>query len=187
MNPDAASLDRLHDSMAPAAVPWWPPAPGWYLVTGFLSLVAAELLVRSFLQWQHNRYRHEALVKLALQEPILRDPARRATALCAVAELLKRVALTGFPRRRVATLTGKDWFDFLDRTGRTTGFGQGAGTVLENAAYDPRSVDQLDDQALNEVMGMARDWIKHHRREFEQEPIAAQTAQGKVLSTATNA
>jgi hypothetical protein len=187
MKTDATSLDRLHDIVTPTAIPWWPPAPGWYWVLGFFSLVAAGLLVRWLLHWQHNRYRREALAELALQEGMLRDPAKRATALGAVAELLKRVALTAFPRRRVATLTGKAWFDFLDRTGRTTCFAQGRGTILEDATYDPRSAANLDDQKLNDVMTMARDWIKHHNREFEQESIAVQTSQGQILSTATNA
>ena len=83
------------------------------------------LVLRSLLHWQHNRYRREALAELARHESALVDPARRADALSAMAELLKRAALTAFPRGQVATLTGPAWFAFLDRTGRTAAFSAG--------------------------------------------------------------
>jgi lauroyl/myristoyl acyltransferase len=52
----------------------------------------------------------------------LADPERRADSISAMAELLKRAALTAFPRDQVARLTGPAWFTFLDCTGRTTVF-----------------------------------------------------------------
>jgi Domain of unknown function (DUF4381) len=64
MNPDPASLDRLHDVIVPAPVPWWPPAPGWFVVGGALALVVACRLVRAIRHRQLNCYRREALALL---------------------------------------------------------------------------------------------------------------------------
>ena len=41
MNPDPASLENLRHIVQPAPVPWWPPAPGWWL----LALILIGLLV----------------------------------------------------------------------------------------------------------------------------------------------
>ena len=167
MTPAPTSLDRLHDIVVPASVPWWPPAPGWYWVLGFVLVLALWLLGKSFIRWQRNRYRREARAELARQEIMLRDPACRAAALTAVAELLKRTALTAFPREEVATLTGSAWLEFLNRTGRTIAFTEGNGAVLEYAAYDPRTVAALEESKLNEIVSLVRGWIAHHDSEIE--------------------
>ena len=165
MNSDPTSLDRLRDIVAPPPVPWWPPAPGWYWLFGFLLFLMLVLVLRSLLRWQHNRYRREALAELARHESALVDPARRADALSAMAELLKRAALTAFPRGQVATLTGPAWFAFLDRAGRTASFSAGCGATLENAAYDSRSAAALDEAQTRELASIVRDWLAHHRVE----------------------
>jgi hypothetical protein len=55
MTPDPTSLDRLHDIVAAPAMPWWPPAVGWYWLFGLLFLLLIVFLLRSLLLWQHNR------------------------------------------------------------------------------------------------------------------------------------
>jgi uncharacterized protein DUF4381 len=163
VNPDSSSLDRLHDIVVPPLAPWWPPAPGWYWVLGIVLVLTFALLFRLTLWWQHNRYRRDALAELATHERALTDPVRRAEAVSAMAELLKRAALTAFPREQVASLTGPRWFAFLDQTGRTTAFAAGSGATLEQAAYDPRTVAALDNAAAKELASVVRHWLAHHR------------------------
>jgi hypothetical protein len=163
MNPDPTSLDRLHDLVAPPPVPWWPPAPGWIWV---LSALAAALLIaalRGFIRWQHHRYRREALAELTRQQTAISDPDQRVKAVAALAELLKRTALSAFPREQVAALTGARWLAFLDRTGATTGFSSATGALLENAAYDPRRAATLDEAQAREAVELTRHWIVHHQ------------------------
>jgi hypothetical protein len=168
MNPDPTSLDRLHDIVAPAPVPWWPPAPGWYYVIVLVLLIVLVLAVRGFLRWQHNRYRREALAEFARQEKRLRDPAQRPAALASLAELLKRAAITAYSRPAVAGLTGPAWFAFLDRTGRTTVFARGEGAKLEGAAYDPAGAAKMNEAEARVLAQRVKHWLKHHTSEFEQ-------------------
>jgi hypothetical protein len=102
MNTPATSLDRLHDLALPPAVPWWPPAPGWYVVFALALFAAAWITLRAWKRWQSNAYRREALCELASLE----RPA-------AIAELLRRTALAIAPRQVVAEKTGTAWLDWL--------------------------------------------------------------------------
>ena len=163
MNPDPSSLDNLHDIVPPPPVPWWPPAPAWYWVLGALGVVAMVLLLRSFMRWQRNRYRREALAELARHQAALGDPAQRGGALVALSELLKRTAVTAFPRSEVASLTGESWYSFLDRTGRGATFSKRDGAVLETAAYDPRSVAGVDENKARDLAQRVRNWLVHHQ------------------------
>jgi hypothetical protein len=165
MNPDPTSLQRLHNIVVPPPVPWWPPAPGWYWLMAFGTVILLLLALRIFIWWQHNRYRREALAELARQEPALCDPATRTAALATIAELLKRAALSAFPRAEVASLTGPVWFEFLDRTGRTLGFSQSVGPLLEGMVYDPRLAESVDETKAREIAVLARHWLAHHRVE----------------------
>lgn len=163
MNPDPTNLDRLHDILVPAPVPFWPPAPGWWWVIGAVAVLLLVLLLRAFSLWQRNRYRREALRALAALEPAVRDPARRAGALLELAGLLKRVAVTAYPRVQVARLTGAEWSSFLDRTAEGAAFSQGPGVVLQAAVSNPRTAASLDEPSIHELLQTARGWIRRHQ------------------------
>lgn len=150
MNSDPTSLDLLHDLVTPAPVSWWPPTPGWSIVLAALALAALALAVKALIHWQRNRYRREAL-------HLLEDPATTPAQWSA---LLKRTALAAWPREEVAHLTGGAWLDFLDRTGGTRAFSEGAGRSIEDLAFDPQAGGSAD-----ELKALVGGWIRNHRRE----------------------
>ena len=167
MNTDATSLDRLHDIIVAPPVPWWPPASGWYWVLGLMIVMLLATLITGLMRWQHNRYRREALAELARHEMALQNTELRSPALLSLAELLKRTAVTAFPREDVATLTGLKWFEFLDDTARGSRFRDTLGATLENAIYDLRTADTLDLRKLHSVVEAIRHWIKFHDTRLE--------------------
>jgi hypothetical protein len=155
MNADPGSLENLHDLVMPVPVPWWPPAPGWFIVSAVLVMVLGWWLIRAIQQWQSNSYRREALVLLGkidgsgAELPIL----------------IKRVALSAYPRERVASLTGEEWLAFLDQTGHTDAFTTGAGRWLARVAYEPQLTASLSPSELNGLRTAVRDWILRHQPE----------------------
>jgi hypothetical protein len=169
MNPDPTSLDRLHDIMAPPPVPWWPPAAGWYWLLGFLCVAVAIAIVRFIIHCQRNRYRREALAECDRFQSQLASAELRTKALAGIAEVLKRTALSAYPRERVASLTGPAWLAFLDRTARMQGFASGSGALLENSAYGCVAPAQLDEAQAQEAASLVRRWIAHHRTELAKE------------------
>jgi hypothetical protein len=159
---DPTSLERLHDIIVPAPVPWWPPATGWWWLVGFGFAVLSALLLRSFARWQHNRYRREALARLKELEEPLADPAQRAAAMAEISALLKRAALTAYPREEVAGLTGAAWSSYLDRKTESSSFSEGPGVILHDAVCDPSTSASLDESTIREVLAAVRSWIRHH-------------------------
>ena len=72
--------------------------------------------------------------------------------------LLKRVALTAYPRSDVASLTGEAWVAFLDRTLNSNDFSMGSGQALIASHYEPDV--NCDPGALHQL---GTQWIKHHK------------------------
>lgn len=165
MKPDPTSLDRMHDLVAPPPVPWWPPAPGWYWVLGILLVALVYLAGCAFSRWQKNRYRREALAEYhRLTAGLSGD---RVGVMTGLAELVKRAAVSAFPRTEVASLTGDGWLAFLDRSAGMKGFSSETGWLLEKAAYGT-GADPGEGKA-REAAALVEHWLKKHRVERSAE------------------
>jgi hypothetical protein len=152
--PDAASLDRLHDIITLPPVSWWPLAQGSLILAALVLFLLLLATVRLTFRRRFNLYRRQALAELK-QLPC------RADAMNSLAILLKRVAISAFPRDQVASLTGMNWIEFLHHTGGN--FSDRAGHLLAIAPYDLNEVQQASNKELHDVMSAARFWIAHHR------------------------
>lgn len=155
---DTASLQNLNDIVLPGPVPWWPPAPGWYLLGAVSAMAIAFLLFRWISHRRRNRYRYRALEELA---SIRQDGS--ADALQLVPALLKRTALAAWPREQVASLSGADWHRFLDASARTERFCSGAGAALDGLAYTGASPETAARPECAQVLDAAEYWLKNHK------------------------
>jgi hypothetical protein len=155
---DSASLQNLHDIVAPGAVAWWPPAPGWYAVMAVAVTVLVVLLWKYWRHWRRNRYRGAALKEL---DRLGRDAA--GGDLSELPVLLKRAALSAWPRQQVAGLVGEDWHRFLDQSVNTELFHCGAGVLLDRLSYAPGDGTRLSREEKKTVLDAARMWLEHHR------------------------
>jgi hypothetical protein len=148
----AGSLQNLHDIVAPAPVPWWPVAPGWYVLLAVLAFGAGLLAYRWLRRYRRDRYRRAALQGL-MQIRAGQSPGQAAAE---VATLLKQTALAAWPRKRVASLSGQAWADFLARTGAD----EADADLLSRLAYQAAALGEADMQG---VYAAAEAWIRHHR------------------------
>jgi len=145
MNTDPASLDNLREIILPPPVPWWPPAPGWWLLFAAIALTALAFAFRLFRRWRANAYRRAALRELAI-----------AGDVTAIAEILKRTALVAYPRKDVAALSGAAWLAWLAETGGRPV----PATVAERLTLGVFA--NHDDSDIGEVPAFAADWIRSH-------------------------
>lgn len=156
-------LEKLHEIALPAPVSWMPHTIGWYAIFGLIFLAVGGWGYRRLRRFLGNRYRRLALAELAVIEGDLARPGKRAGALAALSVLIRRTALTAFPRSEVAALSGERWLVFLDRTMDGKGFAEGEGRLLSELPYAPASrLEALPEAAIGELLRLARCWITTH-------------------------
>ena len=157
MNP---ALSQLRDIHLPPPVSWWPPAPGWWLLAATLLFMTLALLV-----WRRrrrgNRRRRLALQELGrLRARLESHPAQTQPLVSELSLLLRRVALSCYPREEVAALHGERWLAFLDRTlGGSPSFQSGDGRLLATAPYLPEG--SVDETRLSALLALTERWLKN--------------------------
>jgi hypothetical protein len=158
---DPASLANLQDIVVPEAISWWPLAPGWYGVGALLVMLTVWAGLRGWRRHRRDAYRRQALRELEALRAA-RGEADGGLLLADVAELLRRVALSAYPRSRVVGLTGEAWLGFLDQTaGGGRGFSGEPGRLLLAAAY--RTSGEFPRERVDEVLTQAAAWVGNHR------------------------
>lgn len=146
-------LERMHDLVMPEAVSWLPQTDGWWILLAWLFGLALLVVRKWVIHRQANRYRQEALANL---QALSRSAAQNdSQAAARVAELVKRTALSAYPRSEVAGLYGQAWAEFLIRTGRSDPVIAASAPKLASAAY-------ASDVTLDEVLPCAERWIRRH-------------------------
>jgi uncharacterized protein DUF4381 len=142
-------LDKLHGFYEPSPPPWAPQTIGWYVLFVVAGLFLLWLAIHSIRRWLADRYRREALQELTSLSPNQ------------FSALLKRTALTAWPREQVASLTGKPWLDFLNQTAHENLFVKAPGNSIEEIAVRPSAISSQDSQELRRL---SAEWIRRHRR-----------------------
>jgi hypothetical protein len=158
---DPASLSGLHDIVVLAPVaPWWPLAPGWYLLAGLLVVWVVWVLWYRRKRRLAKRYRVEAVAQLRALRRERADPDKQAAQILV---LLKRTALGAYPRIDVAALQGAAWWRFLDLSGGKPRFADGLGAFAEQLAYARQGDQTTAARDLKRLYRAAEQWIKRHR------------------------
>lgn len=150
-------LAELRDIHMPAPIETWPPAPGWWLLAALATALVIYLIYLAIKHWRANRYRREALAEMSVLLNTWHEDGNDKAYIEALQQLLKRVALTTFPREDVASLTGEAWVQFLDRSSGSHDFSMGEAEVLIDGNYRPDV--SIDVPALHSA---AAQWIKQH-------------------------
>ncbi|BCX68487.1 DUF4381 domain-containing protein [Pseudomonas izuensis] len=189
MNPNIPGIEQLKEIALPAPVSYAPQTWGWWVLLSLLVSTALITAARRYWQWRRDRYRREALVRLA-QLQLRSDDL---SALRELPELLKRTALS-MPNtvpvgarlardadgavlqvNRVivhrgqallpqgpAALGKEDWQTFLQQHSKQplpTDFSQ----QLAQLAYAPDATLQaLPPEQRQQLFDTCKHWIEHH-------------------------
>jgi len=143
-------LDLLEPVPEPAPISMWPQTIGWL----WLSLIV--LFALGYIGYRLARYRRRTAYRRAALAELATYPDDNALAL-----LIRRTALAAYPRARVASLSGRAWLSFLDRTGSGSSFTDGPGKSLATAPYRDTAAETGARQAVSR-------WIRHHHADPDQ-------------------
>ena len=147
-------LQELRDVHLPDPISWWPPAFGWWMiVVALLILVGLILWARAYRQ--RTQPRRLALAQLQEVKQHFAAYADEQQTMTRLSDLLRRAAITVFPRSHVAGLSGRSWLQFLDRTGHTTQFSDGPGQHLISGPYQSHGPD-----SAAELIPLIERWIQ---------------------------
>ena len=166
MTPNIPGIDQLKELALPAPVSYAPQTWGWWLLLAMLIFAALLIGLRRYWQWRRDRYRREALARLAQ----LRGRSDDLNALREFPELLKRTALsmpTGSRRWNAfpvgAAALGRDeWQEFLQRHCKNR-MPADFSTRLAQLAYAPDPVLRALPAAQRQILfDSCQYWVEHH-------------------------
>ena len=103
----------LKDIHLPEAIGWWPPAIGWWLLAVLIPLLMV------FLYWFYKHLTRKTAIKTAKKNltSIKENPALdNSEKLRELSMLVRRVTISVNPRTEVASLTGRQWLAFLNKS-----------------------------------------------------------------------
>lgn len=157
MNEKGADLlAQLRDIHAASEPSWWPPAPGWWLLSAVV-LAVLVLALRAGLRRLKVARRRRVLLRavdaLRQENPPEVNPHDY---LAALNRLFRVVALRAFPDTRGARLEGQAWVRFIAEL-MPGGTRLAALDALASGPYQPRP--EFDAAGLD---ALARQWIRRY-------------------------
>jgi hypothetical protein len=152
-------LDQLADIHLPSHLSGWPLAPGWWILFGIFILMLIGLLLWRRRKTQ-NAYRLIAQKELAAIYAAYEQSKDAAAYLQALSVLLRRTALTAYPKQFNASIKGTQWLQWLDSVCPTLNekFSGALGQSLLVGSYQKNP--DIDAAALQQLCAQ---WIKQHR------------------------
>ena len=157
---DQQQILQLKDIHLPPAPGIWPLALGWWLLLVILLIFIVWMFFVSRKLLLIRKHKRMLLKEMTQLEQKLKDSPDKET-ITDTNILLRRIALAYYPEEKIASLTGANWLAFLDKSGGTTNFSQGAGRILIEAPY--RS-DQPENYNAKELISLVRLWVKRNAR-----------------------
>lgn len=131
-------LTQLKDIHQPQPVSWWPPAPGWFILTAILLVVCFFLGMFLYKAWR--RYYRKRFALTALKNLNMLYQENPTTSIIAqTATLLKRIMIARYGKNQIAGLTDLEWLSFLDRVSQTNAYTNGVGQCLLTMPYQAKA------------------------------------------------
>ncbi|MQT14987.1 DUF4381 domain-containing protein [Segnochrobactrum spirostomi] len=151
----ADPLAGLHDIHLPQPVPFWPPAPGWWILAG---LIVLALIAAAIYEWRRRQtLGYRALRALEAIEKDSEHYRDAHAAAAASALLIRRIVVTRFGRERLAGLTGDRWQTFLSEG--KNGLPAEVSRLVAVAAYAPPGGAGVSVERAT-VFEAVRGWIR---------------------------
>jgi hypothetical protein len=153
---------QLRDIRGLDGIPWWPLAPGWWLL-------AAGIILGFWLAWRllpHLKipavmditWRWDAARHLRNLRRRARDQDPRDT-LAELSELLRRIAMARYGRDACAAITGREWLEWLQSHDPQGYNWTDRGGIMLDLPYAPPGYASAEVMQLLEMIDAAQNWV----------------------------
>lgn len=154
------ALPQLQDIHLPTSPGIWPLAIGWWILLTLIIFLGVWLLLRIRRQAKLKKQRDMIFSLLDNLEKKLKEKPGNDV-IAEINTLMRQLAINYYPRNIIASLTGANWLDFLDLSGKTKNFSRGAGRILIDAPYQPEDhAGGLQNFNKDEFIPLIRRWVK---------------------------
>ena len=146
----------LKELALPDPVSYWPQTPGWY---GLGMIVLLGLSYAAYRFWRRrraNQYRRDGIEAL---DRMLND----AAGVNQLPFLLRKAALTAYPRAEVSPLRGRDWVEWLNGSAGRVIFHIEDADLLDELAYAPSAPADAEPERVRHLIEAGRLWMRSHR------------------------
>lgn len=152
MNPDELPLRDIH---LPDPIGWWPPAPGWWIVAVLILIAigAAAIWSRRRAAWRRSAvYLAQGELDTLQKAWVEHGDAHRLAADLSI--WLRRVSMSVRTRQQAASLTGAQWWRYLDELAGVGVFGPDGGKLIAEAPY--RAAANID---ADQLLSLCQRWL----------------------------
>jgi hypothetical protein len=148
-------LPELESLYEPEPVVFSFETPAWYVLWGLVLIALIFGLWKWYRGYRSREYRRIAVKNIGGIQ--LTDSAENS-ALSTIQITLKQVAMSTYGRPMVAALFGKEWLQFLERTGKHTPFTQYELLIGTNSEVSKKQ----NASQIGALRDMAKKWIITH-------------------------
>lgn len=152
-------LGEFVEVVSPASISWLPQTPGWAILGVILFALLLHQGWRRLQQWYRNRYRREAIARLAQIDIPPREASEGDVWLIEMNKLLKITALAAYPREQVARLSGLEWAEFLNQGCPEPPFSAEQKELLATGIYQTA---QIEERTRQQLMTASLTWVRTH-------------------------
>ncbi len=154
------SIPALGQFIEPAPVPFSFGAPGWYVVAGIFLLLVLLFIFVKWKSYLKNRYRYKAIRSLEEKEQQLLADQSYSALVYAAEMLMKRIAMERYGRERTASLQGKEWLNFLNRTISSDLFDSNDEKLMASLYLTDKD---WNENQVKSFIDKVKHWIKKHK------------------------
>ena len=151
----------LKDIHLPDVVSWWPPAIGyWLLLLLIIFIIAGIFFIRHLRKM--NRIKKLALNEFNSIKQRYENDLDANKLVNSLSALLRRAAISCYPRTDCASLTGSNWLTWLDKQfkdnylQKENGFSTGPGYLLTEFNYSGSS----HSNDITQLIKLTESWLK---------------------------
>ena len=151
---------QLNPVIEPYPVPFTMDTIGWKILFFLLFIVIVFIAYKFFMYYKSNQYRREAIAKI--QSISTNSEISIFEFINRVMFQVKLTALHTFGRKKVASLEGEQWLQFLDKSVKNSNFDQ-YHDVIFRAVYKDEFLPSSDFNKEVFINSTIK-WIKNHAR-----------------------